>query len=105
LAAANIQTPLPGNPPLQYEAQGRWVEAEACYQQSLAICREFGDRVGEGQTLNNLGLLREAREDIAGALDFARQAVSVLEKTEDKAELEKARRLVTKWDQQAKAKS
>jgi hypothetical protein len=44
-----------------YRAQGQYAEAEACYQQSLAIKREFGDRVGEGKTLENLALLREAQ--------------------------------------------
>jgi tetratricopeptide (TPR) repeat protein len=81
-----------------YDAQGRWAEAEASYQDSLKIRREFGDRVGEGKTLGNLALLREAQGDIAGALTFARQAVAVLERTEDKAELEKARGLVAKWE-------
>ena len=33
----------------------RFDEAITCYQQSLAIWRETGDRYGEGQTLNNLG--------------------------------------------------
>ncbi|MGV3724256.1 MAG: tetratricopeptide repeat protein [Actinomycetota bacterium] len=40
-----------------YEAQGRWKEAEAAYEQSLSIHRENGDRLGEGQTLNNLGIV------------------------------------------------
>lgn len=44
-----------------YRHQGRWSEAEACYQKDLEIYREFGDRVGEGTTLNNLGLLYEAQ--------------------------------------------
>jgi hypothetical protein len=30
--------------------------AIGCYQDSLAICRETGDRYGEGQTLTNLGI-------------------------------------------------
>lgn len=40
-----------------YWTLGRWTEAEACEQQSLAIYRKLGDRGGEGKTLNNLGLV------------------------------------------------
>jgi tetratricopeptide (TPR) repeat protein len=86
-----------------YGSQGRWIEAEAACQQCLAISREYGDRVGEGQTLNNLALLREAQGDISGAMEFGRQAVAVLETTEDKAELEKVRSLVAEWEKQALA--
>jgi tetratricopeptide (TPR) repeat protein len=80
-----------------YDAQGRWAEAEACYQQSLVILREFGDRVGEGKTLENLALLKEAQGEVAGALQLEREALRVLETTEDQAAKEKARRLVAKW--------
>ncbi len=38
-----------------YRAQGRWAEALAAYEASLALCRELGDRHGAGRTLNNLG--------------------------------------------------
>ena len=38
-----------------YRELRRFEEAIGCYQQSLAISRETGDRHGEGQTLNNLG--------------------------------------------------
>ena len=65
------------------------MSAEDCYQQSSTIWREFKDRLREGTTLNNLALVREAQGDIAGALEFGRQAIAVLEKTEDKAALAK----------------
>jgi hypothetical protein len=55
--------------------------------------------VGEGQTLENLALLREAKGDIAGALVFGRHALQVLETTEDEAAKQKARRLVANWEQ------
>jgi len=80
-----------------HQTLGRWVEAEKCYQQDLAICREFGDRVGEGQTLGNLALIQEAQGEIAGALELARQAEAVFEKTEDKTALERARARVAEW--------
>src|SRR3989442_7149943 len=38
-----------------YNNQGRWEEAIACHEQSLAICRQLGDRHGEAQALTNLG--------------------------------------------------
>ena len=81
-----------------YRQQGRWVEAEAGYQQSLAIYPEVGDRVSEGQTLSNLALLREAQGDIVKALECGRQAVAVLETTEDRAYLEEAREWVAEWE-------
>jgi tetratricopeptide (TPR) repeat protein len=40
-----------------YKDQGRWAEAIASYEQSLATLRELGDRHGVAQTLNNLGLV------------------------------------------------
>jgi class 3 adenylate cyclase/predicted ATPase len=44
-----------------YRVQGRWDEAIQAYKASLLIVREFGDRLGEGQTLNNLGLVYQAQ--------------------------------------------
>jgi tetratricopeptide (TPR) repeat protein len=38
-----------------FKAQGRWAEAQACYERFRAYCAEAGDRLGEGQSLNNLG--------------------------------------------------
>lgn len=71
-----------------------------CFQQSLVICRELGDRHGAGQILGNLALLRAAQGDIAGAMEFGRQAIAVLETTEDKAALEKARQIVAELEKQ-----
>ena len=85
-----------------YVLQGRLMEAENCYQQSLFMFRKTGDHVYEGKILENLALLREAQGEIAGALEFGRQAVAVLETTEDKAALEEARQLVAKLEAQIK---
>jgi tetratricopeptide (TPR) repeat protein len=82
-----------------YQLQGRWADAEACYQQSLTIKREFGDRVGEGQTLENLALLQAAQGDLSGALAWGREALQVLETTEYEAAIQKVRALVAKWEQ------
>jgi tetratricopeptide (TPR) repeat protein len=50
-----------------YRALGRLEEAVTCYQNALVICRETGDRYGEGQTVDNLG---DAYQDL-GQLDRA----------------------------------
>jgi len=79
------------------EAQKRWAEADACYQESLAVRRELGDRAAEGETLLKMAALREAQGDLAAALDLARQAVDLLETTENVAALAEARRLLAEW--------
>ena len=50
-------------------------------QHSLALRRELGDRHGEGQTLANLALLRQAQGDKIAALGLAREALQVFEAT------------------------
>jgi tetratricopeptide (TPR) repeat protein len=84
-----------------YKHQGRWDDAVAAYEQSLAIKREFGDRRGEGRTLENLARLWQARGDIAKALAFARKALAVLETTEDRAAVEKVKRLIKELEGEA----
>ena len=59
--------------------QGRYDESLVAYDRSLEICREFKDRVGEGQTLTNLALLCEARGDVLAAIHLVRQAVAARE--------------------------
>jgi hypothetical protein len=54
--------------------------------------------VGEGKTLENLGLLRAAQGNLAGALALEREALRVRETTEDEAAKQEARRLVAKWE-------
>ena len=84
-----------------YDSQGRWEEAIACYEQTLAICREFGDRVGEGQTLENIALLHAGQNDFAMALQWEREALRVLETTQDVRAQEKAIELLARWERQA----
>jgi tetratricopeptide (TPR) repeat protein len=86
-----------------YGAQARWAEAEAVYQQSLAIRRECGDHRGEGQTLENLALLRKAQGDVTEALQFEREALRVLDTTEDEAAKAKAREWLAEWEQQGQS--
>jgi hypothetical protein len=62
----------------------------------------LGYRRGEGQTLENIALLRVAQDDLTGALDMERAASQVLETTEDETAKEKARQLIKEWEQQLK---
>ncbi len=86
-----------------YEAQGRWAEAEEAYRGSLAICQEFGDRPGQGIILENLALLSRKQGDLDGAMRFVREALLVLDSTEDEAEKVKARALLARWEQQGQS--
>jgi tetratricopeptide (TPR) repeat protein len=81
-----------------YQDQGRWPEAEAAYQDSLKINRQFGDRVMEGKTLENLALLRKAQADLPAALALEREALKVLETTQDEAAKRNARGLIAEWE-------
>jgi len=47
-------------------------------------------------------LLRQAQGDIAGALEFGRQAVAALQTTADTRTLAEVRQLLAKWEQQVK---
>ncbi|MEO1510382.1 MAG: tetratricopeptide repeat protein, partial [Cyanobacteria bacterium J06633_23] len=55
---------------LVYKDQGRWDEAIQCYEQSLAVYRELGDRHGEGLTLENLGDVYFKRLNFVKAIDY-----------------------------------
>ena len=55
----------------------RFEEAIGCYQQSLAIKRETGDRHGEGQTLNNLGNAYLQLRRFEEAIDFYQQSLAI----------------------------
>jgi tetratricopeptide (TPR) repeat protein/class 3 adenylate cyclase len=79
---------------LVYRAQGRLAEAEETSRQSLAIKREFRDRTGEGQLLFNLALIKASQGDGQGTLAFMREAVAVLETTDDESTLQRARDLL-----------
>lgn len=52
----------------EYADAGRWEEAKACYEKSLALRQEAGDRRGEGLVLNNLGALFHQRGLFSQAL-------------------------------------
>jgi len=85
--------------------EGRWNEAESMLDQSLAVFREFHDRRKEGGTLLNLARLRAAQGDLASSLDLGRQALGILEDTEDAWSINQARDLVSGRSRQAEASS
>ena len=61
---------------IAYRELRRFEEAIACYQQSLAIFREIGDRHGEGLALNNLGnAYRELRRFEEAITSYQRLAI------------------------------
>jgi tetratricopeptide (TPR) repeat protein len=51
------------------------------YEQSLTLCREIGDPMGQAQALNNLGTLCSARHDHRAAFAHYEQALRVCRET------------------------
>ena len=72
--------------------EGRLAESEAMLHQAVSVFREFRDRRMEGKALLNLAELDAARGDIPAALDRGREAIAVLEDSQDEWLLEQARR-------------
>ncbi len=46
-------------------------------KQSLSIRKEIGDRVGEGEALNNIAVNYHARGDYDTALEYLEQSMSI----------------------------
>jgi hypothetical protein len=60
--------------------------AIGCYQDSLAICRETGDRYGEGQTLTNLGIAyTKMRQPDRAAMCWREAAAAMRDAGDDEA--------------------
>jgi tetratricopeptide (TPR) repeat protein len=70
-----------------YRARGDYDTALGYLEQSLAICREIGDKAGEGTTLNNLSLIYDARGDYDTALGYLEQSLAIQREIGDKAGL------------------
>jgi len=81
-----------------YASRGLWDKAEQAFQQNLQICRGLGDRQGEGRALENIALLMQAQGKQEEAIAHAREAVTVLEQTEDAAGLAKVQKLLAKLE-------
>jgi tetratricopeptide (TPR) repeat protein len=61
----------------------RLEEAITCYQESLAICRETGDRHSEGPTLINLGTAYVILRRFEEAIGCYQQDIAICRETAD----------------------
>jgi len=61
----------------------RFDEAITAYEEDLAICRETGDRHGEGMTLGNLGLALQEVRRFDEAITAYQEALVIYRETGD----------------------
>jgi class 3 adenylate cyclase/tetratricopeptide (TPR) repeat protein len=64
-----------------HETSGRFAEADECFEQSLALLRETGDRRNVGFMLNNLGVVAHLRGDYEAAVARYGEALSIFRET------------------------
>jgi len=86
---------------LVYADQGRWNEAIACYEKDLAICRELGDRHGEGKTLGNMANIYAQQGKLEKALEKATKALHIFEELKAYPDLVTCHRLMASLSLQA----
>lgn len=60
-----------------HETSGRFAEGDECFEQSLALLRELGDRRNIGFMLNNLGVIAHLRGDYAAAVKRYEDALAI----------------------------
>ena len=65
------------------ELEGDYAAARASYEQSIAICRELGDRRGIAGSLNNLGSIASAQGDEETARRLWEQTLEIRRETAD----------------------
>jgi hypothetical protein len=63
---------------------GHRAEAVDCYQRDIVICRETGDRYGEGQTLGNLGYAYRELRQPGRAAECWREAAAAMRDAGDR---------------------
>jgi len=63
---------------------GKYQEALALYEQSLAIDQKIGDRLGEGATLNNLATTAHAQGDYITALHYLEASLKIQQEIGDR---------------------
>jgi tetratricopeptide (TPR) repeat protein len=68
-----------------FKRVSRYSEALPLYKQSLVICREIGDKAGEGTTLNNISQIYHAQGDYTTALKYLEQSLGICREIGDKA--------------------
>lgn len=67
-----------------YSTLGHWKMSELAFQQSLQICRELGDRHGEGATLGNLGTVYRCQNCLAEAEQAHQQSLQIYRELGDR---------------------
>jgi tetratricopeptide (TPR) repeat protein len=60
-----------------YRMLGMLPESLESLQRALAVCREAGDRLGEGTTLNNIGQIYCSRGDYDTALEYMKESLNI----------------------------
>ncbi|MGE5102447.1 MAG: ATP-binding protein, partial [Deltaproteobacteria bacterium] len=65
------------------ELEGDYVTARAVYEQSIALCRQSGDRGGLAAALNNLGSVASAQGDVQTALVLWEQSLAIRRELHD----------------------
>ena len=70
---------------LALDSIGQYDNALICYQKSLSISQQIGDKSGEGTTLNNISQIYKARGDYDTALTYLEQSLSIRQQIGDKA--------------------
>jgi len=68
-----------------FAEQHSWTKAIATYQRSLAIRRECGDRIGEGRTLNDLGIIHSGQGRWDEAIDAYEHSLAIHREVGDRS--------------------
>ncbi len=68
-------------------ADGQLNPALSSLEKALALCRETGDKAGEGTTLNNISQIFKAQGDYETALSCLKQSLAIRQQIGDKAGL------------------
>ena len=69
--------------PVGFSISARPEEAIRAFREDLAICRETGDRYGEGVTLENLALALQQVRRFEEAIDDLQAAAAIFQETGD----------------------
>ncbi len=63
---------------------GDYAKAIDYQEQGLVLARKIDDRLGEGQSLGNLGLIYYSQADYAKAINYQEQALALARKIDDR---------------------
>jgi len=67
-----------------YQSWGNINKALECFEKSLKIYEEMGDKIGMGVTINNIGLIHNNQGDIPKALECYSRSLKIFEEIGDK---------------------